>query len=81
MTSLYNAVMIPLRAGIKTNAAAPFSSAAISAQDIIIQCTMAFSGCNRAQTCDPIDVNDVLYQLTHMALLCFAIVLLLKIIS
>ena len=29
-----------------------------------------FGGRNRTRTCDPIDVNDVLYQLSHATLLC-----------
>ena len=28
-------------------------------------------GRNRTRTCDPIDVNDVLYQLSHATKLCY----------
>ena len=31
-------------------------------------------GRNRTRTCDPIDVNDVLYQLSHATLLNFEII-------
>ena len=32
-------------------------------------------GRNRTRTCDPIDVNDVLYQLSHATILLFAAVI------
>ena len=35
-------------------------------------------GRNRTRTCDPIDVNDVLYQLSHATLPNFAVIFLFK---
>ena len=34
-------------------------------KSLISQGLSSFSGRNRTRTCDPIDVNDVLYQLSH----------------
>ena len=31
--------------------------------------TWDFGGRNRTRTCDPIDVNDVLYQLSHATMM------------
>ena len=40
-----------------------------------------FGGRNRTRTCDPIDVNDVLYQLSHATKFCYRFLCNLHILS